>query len=594
VDARVDRERLTFGHFCLDPRSDRLFRREGIGDWVQVPIGSRALHILRVLVASPGAVVSKDAIMDAVWPGVAVEPTNLTVQIAALRRVLDEDHEGASCIQTISGRGYRLALDVTRPTEAQIAAAPTPAAEVGASSRVHARPRRAAWRWPIAAVGARATIAGTTAAAALLTAGGWWIQQSGTALPASSATQQSQAPDRRLSTMILPFENSSGDVAQGSLAAEITRHLTERIAKAEEGLVLVGMTAGVSQGGLPDLQAIGRERDVHFVLAGNAQRLEGRLIVSAVLYNTGEARAVWGQQVNVPDGPSALATIGQVIYENWWQASVDGEARHAAREHPDRLDNRDLLLMALATPLATPTKANYLQKLSLMDRALAQDPNYFLGLERRARWHAEFVLSGYSSDPDAELAIATEAADHTLAIDPNRLNSLRVKATVLRARGDWTGAEALLRRVLTLQPTEANRHLELGQCLMAQGRHQEALMSFQTARQFAGGTDPVYSYDANIAMANLALGQLAEAITTARLAISEMPPDVGRVGELPWLALIAATSASGSDEAARAELRKFLAMPRSWHSMTEVQRWPAFAANPKLIDGLCQAGMLAE
>jgi Flp pilus assembly protein TadD len=117
--------------------------------------------------------------------------------------------------------------------------------------------------------------------------------------------------------------------------------------------------------------------------------------------------------------------------------------------------------------------------------------------------------------------------------------ALRAKTAVLRARGDWTEAEAVLRRVLTLQPTEANRHHELGQILMAEGRHQEALASFQTARRFAGGTDPVYSYDANIAMAYPAIGQFAQAIAIARLAIGEMPPNIGRLAELPWLALLA-------------------------------------------------------
>ena len=119
-------------------------------------------------------------------------------------------------------------------------------------------------------------------------------------------------------------------------------------------------------------------------------------------------------------------------------------------------------------------------------------------------------------------------------------------------------------------------------------------MSFQTARRFAGGSDAVYSYDAHIAMANLALGQLAEAKAAARLAIGEMPPDIGRFGELAWLALIAATSLGGNEEVARADLQKFLATPRSWHSIAEVLKWSAFAANPRLLEGLRRAGMPAE
>ena len=66
-----------------------LSRRDERGVFVPAPIGSRALDVLCVLVAARGELVSKDEIMAAVWPGTVVEDNNLTVQISALRRVLD-------------------------------------------------------------------------------------------------------------------------------------------------------------------------------------------------------------------------------------------------------------------------------------------------------------------------------------------------------------------------------------------------------------------------------------------------------------------------------------------------------------------------
>jgi adenylate cyclase len=51
--------------------------------------------------------------MQAVWPGTVVEDNNLTVQILALRRVLDRGRAEGSCIQTIAGRGYRFVSTVT-------------------------------------------------------------------------------------------------------------------------------------------------------------------------------------------------------------------------------------------------------------------------------------------------------------------------------------------------------------------------------------------------------------------------------------------------------------------------------------------------
>ena len=51
--------------------------------------------------------------MDAVWPGLAVEEGNLTVQISALRKTLDQGRAEGSCIQTVPGRGYRFRSPVT-------------------------------------------------------------------------------------------------------------------------------------------------------------------------------------------------------------------------------------------------------------------------------------------------------------------------------------------------------------------------------------------------------------------------------------------------------------------------------------------------
>jgi DNA-binding winged helix-turn-helix (wHTH) protein len=79
-----------------------------------ITTGSRALDVLGVLVERPGDLVSRDAIIAAVWPATVVEDANLNTQIAALRRVLDDGRAEGSCIQTVPGRGYRFTVVVTR------------------------------------------------------------------------------------------------------------------------------------------------------------------------------------------------------------------------------------------------------------------------------------------------------------------------------------------------------------------------------------------------------------------------------------------------------------------------------------------------
>src|ERR1700692_2098621 len=88
---------LVFGSFRLELDTDTLF-----GDSGRVTLGSRGGALLRVLLEAEGAVVSKDTLIDAAWPGLAIEESNLTVQIAAVRRAI-----GDHWIATVSRRGYR-------------------------------------------------------------------------------------------------------------------------------------------------------------------------------------------------------------------------------------------------------------------------------------------------------------------------------------------------------------------------------------------------------------------------------------------------------------------------------------------------------
>src|SRR5437667_12882985 len=90
------------GTFRLDTDSDLLFRGTE-----PVALGRRATALLRALVERPGALVSKDALIEAAWSGQAVEESNLTVQIAALRRALGEAPGGDRWIETMPRRGYR-------------------------------------------------------------------------------------------------------------------------------------------------------------------------------------------------------------------------------------------------------------------------------------------------------------------------------------------------------------------------------------------------------------------------------------------------------------------------------------------------------
>ena len=90
------------GPFRLDPGA-------GVLTHLGVPegLGARAVGVLTVLVQHARQVVAKNAIMDAAWPGVVVEESNLAVQISAIRHVLSQVAGGERWVETVARRGYR-------------------------------------------------------------------------------------------------------------------------------------------------------------------------------------------------------------------------------------------------------------------------------------------------------------------------------------------------------------------------------------------------------------------------------------------------------------------------------------------------------
>ncbi len=98
---------VNFGDFRFNVPTRELLRVGNQGSATPISLGSRAADLLHLFLHRPGELITKSEIMDAVWPNTAVEESNLTVQISALRRALDRGGSGASYIQTVPGRGYR-------------------------------------------------------------------------------------------------------------------------------------------------------------------------------------------------------------------------------------------------------------------------------------------------------------------------------------------------------------------------------------------------------------------------------------------------------------------------------------------------------
>jgi TolB-like protein len=102
IDSPMQETRFAFGPFVLDSGAGTLLRNDD-----PVAIGHRGLKLLAALAGRPGEILGKAELMDAAWPGTAVEEGNLTVQIAQLRKLLGPPDHGGEWISTVPRVGYR-------------------------------------------------------------------------------------------------------------------------------------------------------------------------------------------------------------------------------------------------------------------------------------------------------------------------------------------------------------------------------------------------------------------------------------------------------------------------------------------------------
>jgi hypothetical protein len=216
--------------------------------------------------------------MATVWPSRVVEEGNLNVQISKLRQILDQDRREGSCIQTVTGFGYRFTADVTRlaapaPLEMAIPSEDT-AEEQGATARPKdcGEPAAAAELCSLqsSATGHRryglgggllaSLIGGLGLLVLLIAATGWRSLQ-----PANSKPPP-------LSIVVLPFANLGGDREQQYFTDGVTDDFTTDLSRIGEMFVISHKTALSYRDRLVDTRQLGRELGVRYVLEWSVQR----------------------------------------------------------------------------------------------------------------------------------------------------------------------------------------------------------------------------------------------------------------------------------------------------------------------------------
>jgi TolB-like protein len=340
-----------FEGFRLDRRG--LFRRDERGAFVPVAIGARALDVLGVLIERPGDLVSKDEIMAAVWPETVVENSNLTVQIAALRRVLDRGRAEGSCIQTVAGRGYRFVPTLTRKGVRFVGEVREEGKPAAPAPEIAVEPGR-----PELALPAKPSIA------------------------------------------VLPFANLSGDPEQEYFADGMVAEIITALSRIRWLFVIARNSTFTYKGQAIDVKQVGRELGVRYVLEGSVRKGGNRVRIAGQLIDAETGAHLWadhfdGSLEDVFDLQDKVATSVAGVIEPTLQAA---ETARSARRPTNDLSAYDAYLRAFA--MYSTSHRQMREALALLEEAIRRDPQYgpALGFAGLCCMH----LASDASAPDRE------------------------------------------------------------------------------------------------------------------------------------------------------------------------------------------------
>lgn len=424
----------------------------------------------------------------------------------------------------------------------------------------------------------------------LLGAGGaWWIASPFLARQRSSSTE---AP--RLSIVVLPFSNLSGDPSQDYFADGITEDLTSDLSRLAGSFVISRNTAFTYKGKAADARQIGRELGVRYVLEGSVRRMGGTARVNAQLIDAGTGAHLWVEQVDVDQ--HTLATlqdnfgIANRLARTLSVELVNVEGRRPPRADPDAVD---LTMRGWSILNGGPNKDDAQRSVALFEDALRIDPDSSQARVGLAQALTLIYRNRWDPEPAKVLARADEAASRAIATAPNYAHAHYVKAEVLGLSNRFDAALATYDRAIALDRNHAAAYVGRARNLNVIGRAAEALAPVERAIRLSPRDPELYVWYFVLCHANTHLARDAQAIEWCLKSLA-----TGKTFYFAYVDLASAYAWRGQNAEAAAAVVELLKLRPGFTVQTLVQEGSATSDNPafrkefqRIVEGARKAGL---
>jgi TolB-like protein/Tfp pilus assembly protein PilF len=411
--------------------------------------------------------------------------------------------------------------------------------------------------------------------------------------PASQAERgRPSAPSPpRLSIVVLPFANLSGDPEQEYFVDGVTENLTTDLSRIRGSFVIGRHTAFTYKGKAVDLKQIGRELNVRYVLEGSVQRCGSRLRVNVQLIDTETGNHLWAERFDklVADLFDMQDEIVSRLANTLDAQLIEVEARRAERSL--RPDSMDLYFQGRSWANKGMTSEYMAQARSFFERALVLDPNNIEALVGTALVNTSSVH--LTDNRAARMAEAEAVLNKALSIAPQHALAHMLLGVVQMYTNRAANSIAECERALALDRNLANAHGFIGLAKHFLGRSVETETHIDEALRLSPRDASAFRWMQFAGFAKLHLGADAEAVAWLRRSI-----EANRNYSITHFVLATALALLGAREEARAAAQAGLTLDpgftmRRYRANPPSDNPTFLAGRERIYEGMRLAGVPA-
>ncbi|HMV49854.1 MAG TPA: FlgO family outer membrane protein [Blastocatellia bacterium] len=592
-----------FGEFRINV-SQRMLERQG----KEIPLQPKVFDLLLALVERRGRVVSKDELMNEIWPDTFVEETNLKVNISALRKVLGNGSQEEKLIETLHKRGYRFTAEVSEIFLPVVSPKPPGLAELQelhpelpdlrelivekhSFSKVVVEEEDQEEIAPLPGTSlpllSPATEKRHGISPRLAVAVGCLLLVA-MALGWAAWRHRQQSGPHIESLAVLPFAMLDHGQDDEHLGLGLADALITRLTNS--GNLIVRPTSAIQKftAANRDPVEIGRQLKVDAVLDGHLQRNGRQVRLTVQLLNTQDGAALWAETIEEQEGnafalqrsaserlgtwltrklspdqkqqPRKEYTTNAAAFEayahgRYFQSKQTGESFEKALAYYRQAIELD---PAYALAWAGIADCYYAMSATILSLSAKSKNNFFL----EARAAAERAVGLDESLAEAHLALGTALTEkdypaalreleRTLELNPNHAQAHNVYSVMVLGLGEFKKAVEHAAKARNLDPLSVSINTNLGMALFCDHRYDEAAAHLRKALEL----------DANLPRARYFLGAVLGLQRHDEQAIAELKKaiELSNGGLVPTCSLAYVYAVAGRHAEARELVTRMLA-----------------------------------